>query len=100
MDFALQYDSTTQARIAADQFVLIRVSPLADYAQTGEYFMQTFFLTGDLDADCDVDLQDLAFLLSQFGQTGSNLTGDLDGDDVVSLQDMTHLLSSFGFACP
>lgn len=56
---------------------------------------------GDLDTDGDVDLQDLATLLGNFG-TASGATadmGDTDGDGDVDLQDLAALLASFGATC-
>ena len=61
-------------------------------------------LLGDIDSDNDVDIQDLAFLLSSFGaQTGDpnfNPAADIDGNGVVTLQDLAFLLSEFGTICP
>lgn len=51
---------------------------------------------GDLDADNDVDLDDLLILLSAFG-TGSG--GDIDGDSDTDLDDLLILLSGFGQPC-
>ncbi|MBI5864954.1 MAG: hypothetical protein HZB38_10705 [Planctomycetes bacterium] len=99
-DQAFGFDSLVYAPLQAGQTAQIRVRPLGDNPRTGDYRVQTFFLVGDLDGDCDVDLQDLAFLLSHFGQSGSGLTGDIDGDNNVSLQDLAHVLSNFGFGCP
>jgi hypothetical protein len=55
---------------------------------------------GDLDTDGDVDLQDLAFLLADFG-TGNPEPeyGDIDGDGDVDLQDLAFLLAEFGVTC-
>lgn len=58
-------------------------------------------LPGDLDGDCDVDIQDLAVLLSNFG-TNSGATpamGDVDGDGDVDIADLALLLASFGSGC-
>jgi len=55
------------------------------------------FLPGDLDGDCDVDLADLAILLSSFG---TNAGGDIDGDGDTDLADLAIILSNFGTACP
>lgn len=52
-------------------------------------------IPGDLDSDSDVDLQDLASLLSQFAQNGAN-GGDIDDDGAVTLQDLAYLLANFG----
>lgn len=55
----------------------------------------------DVDGDCDVDLTDLARLLSNFGtQSGATRgMGDLDGDHDVDLTDLAILLSNFGTTC-
>lgn len=53
---------------------------------------------GDVDGDGDVDLQDLATLLANFG--GAGPLGDLDGDGDVDLQDLATLLANFGQPCP
>ena len=62
----------------------------------------SFLLPGDIDGDCDVDLADLATMLSNFGLS-SNATyahGDLDGDGDVDLSDLSGLLANFGMTCP
>lgn len=53
---------------------------------------------GDVDGDGDVDLTDLAFLLTNFGlQSGATRgQGDLDGDGDVDLVDLATLLTNFG----
>ncbi|MBI5864449.1 MAG: hypothetical protein HZB38_08075 [Planctomycetes bacterium] len=56
---------------------------------------------GDIDRDGQRTLQDLAFLLANFG-TPSGATaddGDLDGDADVDLQDLANLLGVFGLPC-
>jgi len=55
---------------------------------------------GDVDGDGDVDLQDLATLLANFGSSGGTFPGDLDGDGDVDLQDLATLLAAFGQPCP
>ena len=75
-------------------------APIVDL---GAYeFVQPCDLAGDLDDDGDVDIQDLATLLSNFGTTSGAAPedGDLDGDGDVELADLTVLLSTFGTACP
>jgi hypothetical protein len=52
----------------------------------------------DNDDDCDVDIQDLSNLLSQFGATG-DASSDTDDDRDVDLQDLTNVLSRFGNFC-
>ncbi|GMU84061.1 MAG: hypothetical protein AMXMBFR47_39310 [Planctomycetota bacterium] len=59
-------------------------------------------LPADLDGDCDVDINDLATLLSNYG-TESSAThdmGDVDGNGNVDLSDLAALLSQFGTVCP
>lgn len=61
-------------------------------------------LPGDLDGDCDVDLQDLSTLLAHFGiPNGGGATyeqGDIFGDGGVDLSDLGALLANFGNSCP
>lgn len=56
---------------------------------------------GDVDDDGDVDLQDLAILLANFGRASGAAwpDGDLDGDGDVELQDLATLLAHFGSIC-
>jgi len=57
---------------------------------------------GDLDNDRDVDLSDLAALLSHYGMTsGAGVAeGDLDCDGAVGLADLAALLAVYGTTCP
>jgi YVTN family beta-propeller protein len=57
--------------------------------------------TGDLDADRDIDLSDLAELLANYGTTGgaSYPDGDLNDDGDVDLSDLAELLSVYGTTC-
>jgi len=57
---------------------------------------------GDLDYDYDIDLSDLAQLLSNYGTQYGALyeDGDLDGDRDVDLSDLAGLLSVYGTTCP
>jgi len=61
-----------------------------------------FGCAGDLDGDRDIDLADLAILLSNYGMTtGAVYTdGDLDGDADVDLSDLAALLAVYGTTCP
>jgi hypothetical protein len=55
---------------------------------------------GDVDADGDIDLSDLALLLSHFGDIdASPADGDTDIDGDVDLSDLALLLSGFGNPC-
>ncbi|MBI5865398.1 MAG: immunoglobulin domain-containing protein [Planctomycetes bacterium] len=56
----------------------------------------------DLDCDGEVDISDLAILLSNFGRTDSppRSDGNLDGDETVGLADLGILLAGFGAVCP
>lgn len=56
---------------------------------------------GDLDGDDDVDIADLAALLSNYGQTGGATfgEGDIDRDGVVGLADLSLLLGAYGRPC-
>lgn len=56
---------------------------------------------GDLDGDREVDLRDLAVLLTHFGNpTGATpADGDTDGDRDVDLSDLATMLAHFGQRC-
>jgi hypothetical protein len=56
---------------------------------------------GDLDYDSDVDLTDLATLLSNYGTPSgaSYEDGDIDGDGAVNLADLAGLLANYGSVC-
>lgn len=56
---------------------------------------------GDLDGDRDVDLNDLATLLANFGRSDGVAyeDGDISGDGSVSLGDLAALLAAFGMRC-
>jgi len=60
----------------------------------------TPLLPGDLDGDGDVDLSDLAAMLSAFGlcsgDPGYDAAADLDAGGCVDLSDLAGLLSNFG----
>jgi Subtilase family len=59
-------------------------------------------IRGDLNRDCDVDLNDLATLLTNFGlPSGATLAlGDVDGDADVDLTDLALMIQVFGTTCP
>ncbi len=64
--------------------------------------MDVCLCPGDLDGDFDVDLADLAQLLSNYGTTSGAEPedGDLDGDGDVDLADLAALLAVYGTTCP
>jgi hypothetical protein len=51
---------------------------------------------GDLDGDGDVDLTDLATMLSDFGCNAAPCVGDLNGDGVTDIADLAILLANYG----
>ncbi len=53
---------------------------------------------GDLDDDCDVDLDDLLVVLTHFGSPAGS-AGDTDGDADTDLGDLADVLSQFGTTC-
>lgn len=57
---------------------------------------------GDLDHDGVIGLQDMAYLLANFGvvEGVDPDDGDFDNDDDVDLQDLATLLAHFGTECP
>ena len=60
------------------------------------FFASQDSLLGDVDADGDVDVQDLLALLTNFGDVGGNLEGDFNNDDSVQIADLLALLQGFG----
>ncbi len=70
--------------------------------EDGDGIMDVCLCPGDLDHDLDVDLTDLAQLLSNYGTTGGAAyeDGDLDEDGDVDLTDLAALLGEYGAICP
>jgi hypothetical protein len=70
--------------------------------EDGDGIMDACLCPGDLDHDLDVDLSDLAQLLSNYGLTSGATyeDGDLDGDGDVDLTDLSALLAVYGTTCP
>ena len=58
------------------------------------------YCLGDLYPDGEIDLVDLAIVLSNYGETGMTyLDGDLDEDGDVDLSDLSALLAVYGTTC-
>jgi hypothetical protein len=61
-------------------------------------------LVGDLDLDADVDVTDLAAMLSAYGSCVGDPhyfpAADIDGNGCVELYDLAALLGSYGATCP
>lgn len=59
---------------------------------------------GDVDDDCDVELEDLTIVLSAFGTCNGDSrfdpAADVDNNGCVDLDDLTTLLAEFGSVCP
>jgi hypothetical protein len=70
--------------------------------EDGDGIMDVCLCPGDLDHDLDVDLADLAQLLSNYSQTSGMVyeDGDLDEDGDVDLTDLAALLAEYGTICP
>jgi len=76
-------------------------APYPTYVDRGCYETAgTPYCTGDLDGNQQVDIADLALLLSQFGTSGTGLGGDVDRSGTINLADLTILLEGFGQPCP
>ena len=56
-------------------------------------------LPADVNEDGEVNLSDLAGLLSMFNESGANLDYDFNCDGWVDLQDLAELLGEYGQAC-
>lgn len=74
-----------------------------NYPQVVDIGAYEYGLSGDLNGDCDVDADDLATLLGNYGETSGmsyedgNIHGDADGD--VDLEDLAELLLYYGDEC-
>src|SRR5262245_25527539 len=67
----------------------------------GTIIVQDDTCAEDLDVDGQVNLSDLAILLSNFGRSDNPgpASGDIDGNGAVDLTDLAMLLSAFGVIC-
>ncbi len=57
---------------------------------------------GDVDRDCDVDLDDLSTLLNSFGARGPEVlrsAGDMNYDGAIDLIDLSNVLAAYGADC-
>lgn len=55
---------------------------------------------GDIDGDLLVNVNDLTFILANFGtNVPPNTLGDLDGDGIVNVTDLANFLGFFGNSC-
>ncbi|MFQ5807630.1 MAG: hypothetical protein ACE5I3_14380, partial [Phycisphaerae bacterium] len=85
--------------VNGDRIVALTRSPVPNVVIISGMFTDAFL--GDLDDDGDIDLSDLAQLLSNYG-TASGATyydGDLDADRDVDLSDLVALLAVYGTTC-
>jgi hypothetical protein len=64
-------------------------------ADTGLSGCRDVFAVGDLNEDGYVGCYDLALLVSEFNQTGTNLPGDIDNSGTVTAHDMSLLLGKW-----
>lgn len=56
---------------------------------------------GDLNGDRIVDIEDLAFVLSNFGIPGASYSdGDFDRDGIVDIEDVAFIISVYADVCP
>lgn len=93
----------------ANEFVVAIAfdNEIATWGNAGALVVDNVYLgppadcTGDLNGDHQVDIADLAQLLSHFGTTSGATPedGDLNGDGGVTLTDLALLLSAFGTIC-
>jgi hypothetical protein len=94
-------DLDGQPRFQDDPAVANSGAPFPTYLDRGAYEAAGRpYCAGDMDDDHDVEIDDLAILLSQYGTSGAGLPGDQNRDGVVDIADLATLLSSFGDACP
>lgn len=74
--------------------------PAMNVTTNFEYLFALTDCLGDLDADTQVGLGDLAILLANFGAQDAQFEdGDFDADADVDLADLSRMLSAFGTSC-
>jgi hypothetical protein len=93
--------SETNAQHFRAEFVQYGNYPAADAPRIVELDgFSTAFYAGDVDGDADVDLADLAILLTAYGTSygdpGYDGTADIDVDADVDLEDLAALLADYG----
>ena len=76
----------------------VAVGKAAPFAMDQQTISLGGFVTGDVNGDGAVDLDDLNLVLTNFGQVGfgSVLEGDANCDQVVDLDDLNLILTNFG----
>ncbi len=89
---------TTQLTFSNSKYASLHNGMFAWYGDEGLYLADLFPI-GDLDGDHDVDLADLAELLSNWGISEGAVyeDGDLDGDGDVDMIDLATLLGRYGY---
>lgn len=100
------YDESSQTAFECYPHAFTTICPTRIGAMAGFYYRdeggEPCGCSGDLDADGDRDISDLAQLLSVFGQTGAPGTlgcADGDGDGDTDISDLAALLAGFGIPC-
>ena len=95
---AFSQDGSTLASGSYDKTIqvweLTPATPPVEPSQPATPTVEPVQLTGDLNADGLVNVQDLVFVASQFGQTGSN-KADINADGVVNIQDLVLVAGAF-----
>ena len=97
LSVAFSLDGNTLASGSSDGTVLLwELTPSTPKSENGES-VPTPPVTGDVNGDGGVNIQDLVLVAGQFGQSGEN-RADVNGDGVVNIQDLVLVASAFGNA--